>query len=370
MSKKPHKILFVSLFPPRVGGLALQSDTLARRLEQEGMTVVRVNAHYEARSRSVGGKMGKGVRQVLAVHGACEDHVREVDRVLVAGCSWWGFMPVVVALLVAQWHKKPVSVLYHGGAAPRFLRRHHRWVRPLLRRADIVAVTSRWLQEIFRNYGIETAVVPPIIESESVRPKGANGRGPTLLSNRYLEPLYDVATILEAFSTVQAACPGAELVIAGTGSQQSALQEFATRRGLNVTFVGHVTKEGMAQLLAGADLYISAARVDNLPTSVLEAMRAGTMVIATPVGELSHLIVHGTHGLFFEPGSAESLAKTVLFTLAHEDLCRRCRHQARELAASFTWDRVRPHYLNLLGVCSSVPVQPGIACVDGASVVS
>ncbi|MBC7188548.1 MAG: glycosyltransferase family 4 protein [Calditrichaeota bacterium] len=370
MSKKPHKVLFVSLFPPRVGGLALQSDTLARRLEQEGVTVVPVNAHYEAPSEGVCGKMWKGMRQVLTLIRACEARVREVDRVLVAGCSWWGFMPVAAALLLAQRHKKPVSVLYHGGAAPRFLRLHHQWVRPLLRRADIVAVTSRWLQQVFRNYGIETAVVPPIIEGEPVRANDPNGRGPTLLSNRYLEPLYDVGIILEAFSAVQAACPGAKLVIAGTGSQQSALQEYATRRGLNVTFVGHVTKEGMAQLLAAADLYISAARVDNLPTSVLEAMRAGTMVIATPVGELPHLMVHGTHGLFFEPGSAESLAKTVLYALAHEDLCRRCRHQARELAASFTWERVRPHYLNLLGERRSVPVRPGIARVDGASVVS
>ncbi|MCR4437650.1 MAG: glycosyltransferase family 4 protein [bacterium] len=364
MSNKPDKVLFVSLFPPRVGGLPLQSATLARRLEQEGVPVVRVNAHYAAPSRGVCGKVWKGLRQVLALIAACRSRVREVDRVLVAGCSWWGFMPVAVAILVAQRHRKPVSVLYHGGAAPQFLRLHHWWVQPLLRRADMVAVTSRWLQGVFRNYGIETVVVPPIIECVPVRASRANGRGPTLLSNRYLEPLYDVSTILEAFSVVQAASPRAKLVVAGFGSQQDALQHFATRRGLNVTFVGHVTNEAMAQLLAEADLYISAARVDNLPTSVLEAMHAGAMVIATPVGELPHLMVHGRHGLFFEPGSPESLAKTVLYALANEDLCRRCRRQARQLATSLTWDRVRPYYLNLLGERRSAPGQTGIDGVE------
>lgn len=349
MRGRPYRVLFVSLFPPRAGGLSVQSEVLARWLAREGVEVVRVNAHREAAGARLGQKAAKGLRQVVGVAGDCRRKISKVDRVLVAGCSWWGFMPVVVGILLARRYGKPVSVLYHGGAAPQFLRFHHRWVRALLNSAHMVAVTSSWLREAFARKHISTIVVPPILDGNFSHQR-KRGRKPVFLSNRYLEPIYDVTTILEAFQVVQAAYPQAKLVVAGSGSQQQMLQDFARQRGISATFTGNVAREKMATLLGAADFYLSAARVDNFPLSVLEAMRAGAMVVTTPVGELPHLMVHGMHGLFFAPGDPDSLAKTVLYALEHDDLCERCRQNARELAASFTWERVRHHYLTLVGL--------------------
>jgi len=348
MNGRSYRVLFVSLFPPRVGGLPLQSAILARNLEREGVEVVRAGAHYSADGRRPWQRMNKAIRQVAGVVRECRRHVHTADWVLAAGCSWWGFMPVVVAILLANRSKKPVSVLYHGGAAPRFLQAHHGWVRPLLRRAHMVAVTSSWLQDTFAQYDIPTTVVPPIVDLTSFPSRATKGGGLTFLSTRYLEPIYDVATILEGFCRVQAAYPQARLIVAGSGSQQPILADFAERHRLNVTFTGHLDRDRMAELLRRADFYLNAARVDNMPLSVLEAMWAGAVVVTTPVGELPYLMVHGAHGLFFEPGDADSLAKTVLYAVQHEEVCERCRRRARHLAKSFTWDRVRHRYLLLI----------------------
>lgn len=345
MSKKPHKILFVSLFPPRVGGLPLQSELLAHYLREEGVEVLKVNAHHEDIGKSLAGKGRKAWLQVASVIQACKRGAKEVDQIIAAGCSWWGFMPVAVALLVGHACGKPVTVLYHGGAARQFLRMHHPWVRRILRMADAVAVTSDFLRKEFAVYGIETTVVPPILRSESHH---SRRRGLVLLSTRYLEPIYDVGTILEAFVGIQAIYPRARLVVAGSGSQRQMLQDFARRHGLRVTFTGHLPPDELGRTLGEASFFINAARVDNLPLSVLEAMYAGAVVITTPVGELPRLIVHGTHGLFFVPGDAESLAHTVLYALRNEKVVERCRQYGRRLAASFTWDHVRGPYMRLL----------------------
>ncbi len=349
MNRRAHRVLFVSLFPPRVGGLSVQSELLARWLAREGVEVVCVNAHRQAAGARIEQKVAKGLRQVVGVVRDCRRKMGNVDRVLVAGCSWWGFMPAVVGILLARRYEKPVSVLYHGGAAPQFLRLHHGWVRALLRHADMVAVTSSWLRKEFARKHIATAFIPPILEGEFPQRRKDDGR-PVFLSNRYLEPIYDVGTILEAFRVVQAAHPQAQLVVAGSGSQQQMLQDLARQKGINAIFTGHVARGEMAKLLGAADFYLSAARVDNFPLSVLEAMCAGAVVVTTPVGELPHLMVHGKHGLFFAPGDPDSLAKTMLHALRHDDLCECCRQNARELARSFTWERVRHHYLALVGL--------------------
>ncbi|MDZ7270187.1 MAG: glycosyltransferase family 4 protein [candidate division KSB1 bacterium] len=345
MGQKRHRVLFVSLFPPRVGGLALQSELLAHYLQKEGVEVQKANAHYARSYQGTLGKVAKAGAQVTALIRASNRGAKEVDQIVAAGCSWWGFMPVVVALIMGRRYGKPVSVIYHGGAAGRFLRVHHWWVGPMLRMADALAVNSHFLREEFAAYGIETMVVPPVVRFGAVK---SRRRGLVLLSTRYLEPIYDVATILKAFVRVQAAFPNARLIVAGSGSQQRSLQGFALEHDLRVKFTGHLEAGEIERLLSQGSFYLNAALVDNFPTSVLEAMNAGTMVITTPVGELPRLMVHGTHGLFFVPGDAESLANTVLYALSHEEVAARCREEGQKLARSFTWDRVRADYLRLL----------------------
>ncbi len=345
MGNTMRKVLFVSLFPPRPGGLPLQSEILAQHLQAEGAVVRKINVHYPCTGTGLGSRAVKGWSQLARVVQECRRQAREADQIVAAGCSWWGVMPVAVALLVGRRYGKPVSVFYHGGAARQFLRLHHSWVCPMLRLAHVVAVTSDFLRREFEAHGLQTTVVPPILEAARLRPRR---RGLVFISTRYLEPIYDVGTILEAFAAVQAVHPQARLVVAGSGSQQRRLQDLARSRHLNATFLGHLPRHQLPALLGQASFSLNAARVDNMPLSVLEAMYAGAVAITTPVGELPSLMVHGTHGLFFVPGDAESLAETVLFALQHQEVAERCRRNGARLAAAFTWDRVRNNYLRLL----------------------
>jgi glycosyltransferase involved in cell wall biosynthesis len=261
-------------------------------------------------------------------------------------------MPVVVTAIVARLWRKPLSLLYYGGAAADFISKHRIWVLPLLRRIDVVAVTSEYLKAIFGRYGIECRLIRPIGDFRGFRYVHRERIRPILLSSRYLEPIYEVDTIVRAFRMVQSAIPPAKLIVAGSGSELRQLEDYAARHRLRVEFKGNVKLADMPALLKQADVYINAARVDNLPVSVIEAMHGGLLVITTPVGELRGLIDHGVHGLFFETSNAALLARTIVFALRHQNLSLTCIRNAREKARGYSWPNLRDRYIDLF--CPSV----------------
>ena len=53
------------------------------------------------------------------------------------------------------------------------------------------------------------------------------------------------------------------------------------------------------------------------PRTLVEAYACGLPVIASRVGALAELVEHGRTGLLFDPGSAESLARTLALARAH-----------------------------------------------------
>jgi glycosyltransferase involved in cell wall biosynthesis len=63
-------------------------------------------------------------------------------------------------------------------------------------------------------------------------------------------------------------------------------------------------------LLAASDLYVSAARWEGLPVSILEAMSSGLPTVATSVGDVPR-IVDERNGLLVSPGDPVALAEAV-----------------------------------------------------------
>ncbi|MDX2502912.1 MAG: glycosyltransferase [Gammaproteobacteria bacterium] len=76
-----------------------------------------------------------------------------------------------------------------------------------------------------------------------------------------------------------------------------------------VRFLGF--RSDVAQLLSASDLFILPSYSEGLPVSVLEAMAAKTLVLATHVGGLGELIHDGKNGYLVEPKAAEQLADKI-----------------------------------------------------------
>src|SRR5690606_3778917 len=111
---------------------------------------------------------------------------------VMANSGWAWHLYAAPAVWLARLRGTPVVINYRGGSADTFLQAQARWVRPTLRRANFVAVPSGFLHAVFARYGVDTEIVPNIVDlarfSPTVRSRSAARRGPPLTVTRRPQP--------------------------------------------------------------------------------------------------------------------------------------------------------------------------------------
>lgn len=122
-----------------------------------------------------------------------------------------------------------------------------------------------------------------------------------------LEPQKRFDLLLDAFATLHAWRPDTRLVIAGDGSQKTALEIQRERLGLtdSVTLLGHVTD--VIGPHHAFDLFVQSSDYEGTPNAVLEAMALETPIVATAAGGTAELVHDGVHGRIVPMGKADRL---------------------------------------------------------------
>jgi len=100
---------------------------------------------------------------------------------------------------------------------------------------------------------------------------------------------------------------GLILIVISTGPEHKKLKK---RAGRTITFLGHVTDEEMPHYLQSAEAFLFPG-VDDFGIAAVEALAAGTPVIAYKDGGALDYVVEGKTGLFFEQQTAESLMSAI-----------------------------------------------------------
>ena len=113
-----------------------------------------------------------------------------------------------------------------------------------------------------------------------------------------------------------ASLPGVRLAIVGDGPQRGAVT--AAARGLapgRVDFLGPVVDPALT--LAAADVLVLPSRTEGIPAVLIEAGLSGLPVVATDVGGVREVVVHGETGLLVAPGDETALAGALRRALAN-----------------------------------------------------
>jgi glycosyltransferase involved in cell wall biosynthesis len=117
--------------------------------------------------------------------------------------------------------------------------------------------------------------------------------------------------------------PRARFAIAGDGPESEALTRQISELGLGerVSLLGWRTD--VPALLAASDVFVMPSRNEVVAMSMLDAMAAGTPIVATAVGSVAEAVDDERSGLLVPPGDPAALARAISTLLADPALRER-----------------------------------------------
>jgi len=213
-------------------------------------------------------------------------------------------------------------------------------VRAFAQEADLVVAPGRAMVDVLREYGFQGPVelLPnpvdlaafqrapePTLRADHEVPADA----PLLVYVGRMGPEKGLPMLLEAFELARREVPELHLLMVGDGPLRAGL---AARDHPHVHWVGAVPHERVADYLLHADLFVTASVTEVQPMTFLEALAAGTPVVAVTSAASQDLLAGDLDGVC--PASANDLGDKIVRTITSGDLPER-RARARAAAATF-----------------------------------
>ena len=159
----------------------------------------------------------------------------------------------------------------------------------------------------------------------------------------------DQGTMLRAFAVVRSMMRDARLVVIGTGPREQELRRLARELGIgdSVRFLG--MRDDVPELLPGLDTFVLSSLHEGLSIALVEALAAGIPIVATRVGGIPELVIHGQYGLLVPPADPGALAGAMAWLARDPEVRTRLAEAGPVRAADFgiqpAADRLVSHYL-------------------------
>ena len=348
----PIRVLIVAPSLDILGGQAVQADRLLQYLSSEpglAMGFLPVNPRLPGPLAAL--QKIKYLRTIvteLRYAAALLTTVRRYDVIHIFSASYFSFLLAPTpAILAARLYGKRIVLNYRSGEAEDHLAR---WPSAIatLRMAGVIAVPSAYLVDVFARFGLRARAVFNVVDRRRFRFRLRSPLRPVFLTNRGLEPMYNVECVLRAFATIQKRVPEARLIVANDGGSRRSLESLARQLDLkNAEFVGRVSQERSPTLYDSADIFLNGSDIDNMPGSLLECFAAGLPVVTTDAGGIPYIVADGETGLLVHRGDHQAMAAAALRLLAEPSLAERLAQTAHRQCELYTWDAVKNQWLDL-----------------------
>lgn len=243
--------------------------------------------------------------------------------------------------------------------------RAYRLARPLLRRVAAaldarVAVSEAACRYHAAALGLrehDFTVIPNAVdvarfaEAEPIRGQQA----PTLLFVGRLERRKGLEQLVRAVILLKAHRPDLRLLVVGEGPERERCQELVPARlRSDVVFLGRVDQADLPRFYTSADVFVSPALGgESFGIVLIEAMAAGTPVVASDIPGYRSVLRDGVHGLLVRPDDPRALADAIDTLLDHPARREAMGRDARRYVQAFDWravtGRLREVYASVAG---------------------
>lgn len=232
------------------------------------------------------------------------------------------------------------------------------YIRPTrfaIEQSNAVTTVSQFLADETRLvFGVRMPlhVIPNFVDIERYRPgtsrwyDRADGERWLVHASNF-RPVKRVADVVRAFSIVARELP-ARLLLVGDGPDREHALAVAADLGCQDRVESLGVRDGIEDVLANADLFLSASETESFGLSMLEAMSCGVPCVSTAVGGVAEVL--GDTGALTPFNDPKAMAAAALPLLRDADLHRKHSHAARQRAVeNFASDKIVARYLELYG---------------------
>ena len=155
--------------------------------------------------------------------------------------------------------------------------------------------------------------------------------------------------LLEAYGSLKWNYPKLRLIVVGPGEPDGDCYRIISERNLqDITFVGSVSDKTKASFYKTADIYCSPATGnESFGIVLIEAMAAGTPIVATNIAGYSSVITNEKNGLLVSPKNSHEIAKSISRIIEDKKLTKKLISAGKKNVEQYRWTTITDQVLKV-----------------------
>jgi glycosyltransferase involved in cell wall biosynthesis len=155
----------------------------------------------------------------------------------------------------------------------------------------------------------------------------------------------NLLTLLISFANVAQDDPLIKLVLVGTGSLESQLREYVSKRNIEDKVIFCGVRYDIGRILSSFDIFVLPSYTEGLSTALLEAMASGRAIICSDIPANHELVAHNQEALLVNPYNSEELKQAIQLLSNNDSLRLKLGYNAKNRASQYDEDIVFPKIL-------------------------
>ena len=260
-----------------------------------------------------------------------------------------------LSLLALMLARGPIVATFHtANPRSRSLSAAHNVLQPFLEKiTGRIAVSAAARQVQVEHLGGDAVEIPngvAVAHYAAAGPlPGYPRQGGTVgFIGRYDEPRKGMSVLLDGLARLTPDRPGLRLLVAGRGDAGELRRELPPALAGRVDLLGQVSEADKARMLRSVDVYCAPnLGSESFGIILLEAMAAGTAILASDLDAFRRVLDDGHAGALFPTGDAGALARELTGLLDHSDLRAEFASAGAEVVAAYDWPVVARQVLDV-----------------------
>ncbi|OBG84754.1 alpha-(1-2)-phosphatidylinositol mannosyltransferase [Mycobacterium sp. E802] len=265
-----------------------------------------------------------------------------------------------LSMLALQAAEGPIVATFHTSTTKSLtlsvfqgiLRPYH---EKIVGRIAVSDLARRWQMEALGSDAVEIpngVDVPSFANAPRLEGYPRAGRS-VLFLGRFDESRKGMAVLLGALPKLVRRFTDIEILIVGRGDEDALREEAGDLAG-HLRFLGQVDDDAKAAAMRSADVYCAPnLGGESFGIVLVEAMAAGTAVVASELDAFSRVLDQGQAGRLVPVGDADALADALIEVLADDALRERYIEAATERVARYDWSVVAGQILRVYETVAS-----------------